>query len=160
MVPLIDTDFRATNVVVDLKTNKPVLKSGVRKAEVVELRKLLAHWNIHTHTDSNIFDVQLENEVRRFQRRVFLKEDGVVGPLTWHALYTGCPINMPVLSMGSSGAEVVQLQRSLKVAGIYLGLLDGMFGSQTDQAVRAFQRRKGLVVDGVVGTSTWRALSR
>lgn len=160
MVPLVDTDLRNTKVAADLKTNKPVLKNGTRKLEVLELRKLLAHWNIYTNTDSSIFDAQLENAVRSFQRRVFLREDGVVGPLTWHALHTGSPINMPVLKIGCSGSEVKQLQRSLRAIGIHLDLVDGTFGSMTDKAVRAFQRRKGLVVDGVVGPSTWRALSR
>jgi peptidoglycan hydrolase-like protein with peptidoglycan-binding domain len=36
--------------------------------------------------------------------------------------------------------------------------VDGIFGAKTDDAVRAFQRQKGLAVDGIVGSNTWSAL--
>ncbi len=160
MVPSTDTDLCNSKVTVDLKVNKPVLQKGCRKIEVLELRKLLAHWNIYTGACSHIFDELLDSAVRKFQRRVFLKEDGIVGPLTWQALYTGSPINMPELKIGAFGDEVTQLQLALKAAGIEVGVVDGVFGPLTEKAVRNFQRRKGLVVDGIVGLSTWRTLSK
>src|SRR5215203_4134941 len=57
-----------------------------------------------------------------------------------------------VLEEGDAGARVAQLQQLLGADA------DGIFGPRTASAVRAFQARSGLAVDGVVGASTWRAL--
>lgn len=160
MFPSVAADLANTKVTTDLKFNKPVLKKGFRKVEVLELRKLLAHWNVDIDSGSNVFDAPLETAVKKFQRRVFLQADGVVGPCTWHALHTGSPTDMPVLKLGSKGDAVKQLQITLNSAGIDLTEVDGNFGLPTEIAVRTFQRRKGLVVDGVVDCATWRALSR
>ncbi|MGI6542698.1 MAG: spore cortex-lytic enzyme [Limnochordia bacterium] len=64
----------------------------------------------------------------------------------------------PVLYWGSSGAAVRTLQQRLSQWGYYRGGIDGVFGAQTSEAVRLFQSRNGLPVDGVVGTATWQAL--
>ncbi len=50
------------------------------------------------------------------------------------------------------------IQQALKNAGYYQGGIDGKVGSQTRQAVQAFQRDNGLGVDGVVGRQTWSKL--
>lgn len=62
------------------------------------------------------------------------------------------------LSIGSRGDSVRTLQRNLERAGFSPGGVDGVFGRHTDQSVRAFQRAKGLQVDGQVGPLTLRAL--
>lgn len=59
---------------------------------------------------------------------------------------------------GSSGAEVKQIQTKLKNWGYYKGNVDGIFGSQTLKAVKDFQRKNGLAVDGIVGKKTLAAL--
>jgi hypothetical protein len=56
------------------------------------------------------------------------------------------------LQVGSQGDLVVQVQRVLHVDA------DGIFGVQTDAAVRSYQRAKGLDVDGIVGLATWGSL--
>ena len=58
----------------------------------------------------------------------------------------------------SEGDLVITLQKKLKNWGYYFGSVDGIFGSQTEEAVRYFQRKNGLAVDGVVGPDTARAL--
>lgn len=63
-----------------------------------------------------------------------------------------------VLQQGSRGSDVTTLQRKLKNWGYYSGSVDGIFGSQTREAVRYFQRKNGLVVDGIVGKKTLAAL--
>ena len=63
-----------------------------------------------------------------------------------------------VYKKGSSGATVTEIQTRLKNWGYYSGSVDGIFGSQTEQAVRFFQRKNGLAVDGVVGNATLAAL--
>ena len=59
---------------------------------------------------------------------------------------------------GSSGEEVKQIQTKLKQWGYYTGSVDGIFGSKTYQAVRKFQAKNGLTVDGIVGSQTLAAL--
>ena len=59
---------------------------------------------------------------------------------------------------GSSGQEVVQIQQRLRNWGYYKGSVDGSYGYQTYQAVRSFQSKNGLRVDGVAGPETLAAL--
>lgn len=59
---------------------------------------------------------------------------------------------------GSSGSMVTQIQQKLRDWGYYKGSVDGVFGSRTEKAVIAFQKRNGLTADGVVGSSTLSAL--
>lgn len=63
------------------------------------------------------------------------------------------------LSLGSAGQAVRDLQGLLNVHGGFNLIVDGAFGPQTDQAVRAYQYAHALEVDGVVGTFTWSALN-
>ena len=63
----------------------------------------------------------------------------------------------PTLRRGSKGDAVKELQTLLASHGSSL-TIDGIFGSGTLSAVKAFQKRMGLVVDGVVGPKTWKAL--
>src|SRR5829696_2456853 len=64
----------------------------------------------------------------------------------------------PTLQQGSSGEAVKELQRALKRAGFDPGPIDGDFEPVTAAAVRSFQAARGLVVVGIVGPQTWRAL--
>lgn len=59
---------------------------------------------------------------------------------------------------GSSGREVTEIQKRLKAWGYYKGVVDGKYGYQTYQAVRYFQSKNGLKVDGVAGKATLYAL--
>ena len=67
--------------------------------------------------------------------------------------------NLPILDFGSSGVSVKVLQRLLLSNG-YAVRVDGVFGALTESAVKAFQNRRNLGVDGVVGYSTWRELTK
>ena len=64
----------------------------------------------------------------------------------------------PTLHWGSTGSNVRLVQWKLQSWGYYRGPIDGVFGTQTSQAVRRFQARNGLNADGLVGPSTWAAL--
>lgn len=64
------------------------------------------------------------------------------------------------LRQGDRGGDVVELQKFLQQLGYYGGVLDGIFGSQTTAAVKAFQQKQNLVVDGIAGEQTLTALSR
>ena len=62
------------------------------------------------------------------------------------------------LKRGSISNYVCIAQDDLNTLGFSTGGLDGIFGKLTQNAVIAYQRRKGLVADGIVGCNTWRAL--
>ena len=64
----------------------------------------------------------------------------------------------PQIQMGSRGAYVMIAQDDLNTLGYKTGGLDGIFGSNTQTAVRNYQQNKGLAVDGIVGCNTWRSL--
>jgi peptidoglycan hydrolase-like protein with peptidoglycan-binding domain len=85
----------------------------------------------------------------------------------WHcraahlaALYSEDPVNRPVLKFGSSGEAVTTVQEVLTISQHYRGEIDGEFSTQTEEAVRAFQKSFGIEVDGIVDRETWTALSK
>lgn len=63
-----------------------------------------------------------------------------------------------MLNVGSRGSDVTRLQQTLASRGFNPGGADGVFGPRTKAAVQAFQRSRGLGVDGVVGPNTSRSL--
>lgn len=73
--------------------------------------------------------------------------------------HSGGQTSVMVLRVGSSGASVEALQKLLEAAG-YKVTVDAAFGPGTLEAVKSFQRDKGLTVDGVVGAATWAALKK
>ena len=68
------------------------------------------------------------------------------------------PTAKPVLKLGATGNDVKALQEGLEKLGYECGKIDGIFGTQTMIAVKAFQRDRKLTADGIVGTKTWAAL--
>lgn len=64
---------------------------------------------------------------------------------------------MPTIERGNKGSRVRMLQGLLLAWGYKL-TLDGIFGKNTDKAVRDFQRKYATPVDGKVGPITWNAL--
>ncbi len=105
-----------------------------------------------------------EAAVRGFQRDSGLSVDGVVGPNTWAQLgiETGGDDDdneegYEQVARGSQGEAVSFLQEVLNVVGYDLAV-DGIFGRDTEAAVRAFQAEHGLTADGIVGDNTWGAL--
>ena len=59
---------------------------------------------------------------------------------------------------GSRGSEVRTIQEKLKRWGYYNGSVDGIYGSQTVSAVKKFQQKNGLTVDGIAGKNTLNAM--
>ena len=64
----------------------------------------------------------------------------------------------PLIRQGSRGVYVLIAQDDLNTLGFSTGGLDGIFGARTEEAVRNYQRSRGLGVDGIVGCNTWRSL--
>jgi N-acetylmuramoyl-L-alanine amidase len=72
----------------------------------------------------------------------------VVSPHTSFSFHTG------TLKYGSRGGDVYELQGRLQFIGFYHGSIDGIYGWGTYQAVRTFQSRFGMTVDGIAGPQT------
>jgi N-acetylmuramoyl-L-alanine amidase len=67
-------------------------------------------------------------------------------------------VDFPVLRQGMRGPAVSRLQQRLSRLGFFNGAVDGVFGGETDNAVKSAQANFGLDADGVVGAATWDAL--
>lgn len=70
----------------------------------------------------------------------------------------GTAAGYPIIRRGSISTYVLIAQDDLNTLGFRTWGLDGIFGSQTEQAVRNYQRARGLSVDGIIGCNTWRSL--
>lgn len=77
---------------------------------------------------------------------------GSIGTIA--AMQSGDDSVSTLSKMGSRGDEVRRIQQKLKNWGYYTGSVDGIYGSQTQNAVRKFQRDNGLTVDGIAGPKT------
>jgi peptidoglycan hydrolase-like protein with peptidoglycan-binding domain len=138
----------------------PLVRKGDREHPVRTLQHLLGARD-HAVAVDGIFGPLTEAAVRAFQGEKNLAVDGIVGPRTWAALIV-------TVRQGSRGDAVRGVQEEFRFrdesgdpsSGLQV---DGIFGPRTDAAVRGFQQALSLdypevVVDGIVGPVTWRAL--
>ena len=77
---------------------------------------------------------------------------GIVGSVNGQVAYA------VTYSVGSKGTTVKTIQQKLKNWGYYTGAVDGIYGAKTKEAVKYFQRRNKLTVDGVAGPKTLAAM--
>ena len=137
----------------------PTLSIGSTGPDVRRLQVLFVMTKALEYTDiDGNFGSKTQERVKSFQQGSNLTPDGVVGPLTWKAL--PADPNTPRLASGASGSAVSGLQKGLREYGgpntaTDPGPIDGSFGPRTESAVRAYQTRRGLAADGVVGDQTW-----
>lgn len=147
---------------------------GSRGSEVRTLQQQLKELGYFKRTPTGKFGPLTKAAVIRFQKDAGLTPNGIVDSTTEAALqdrHGGSseavaavpsdhpPSDRPLLRRGSSGSEVRSLQEILTNAGAYTGSINGLFNSQTQAAVKQFQRDNGLSADGIVGPQTWGALS-
>jgi murein L,D-transpeptidase YcbB/YkuD len=128
----------------------PILRSGDCNAAVRVMQYLLEDRGMAVTIDG-IFGPNTETAVKGFQADNGLQQDGIVGELTWSRL-------IRTLQEGSSGAAVKAVQVILSRIVLPLDV-DGIFGPNTESAVKGFQADNSLQQDGIVGPQTWRALA-
>jgi peptidoglycan hydrolase-like protein with peptidoglycan-binding domain len=133
---------------------EPTLERGSEGPDVKDLQEALIALGFKPGEVDGVFGVLTESAVKSFQSWVTVMADGVVGATTWEKLDEADKSD-PTLRNGSRGIAVRGLERRLIAAGFGVDDVDGHFGAQTEAAVRAFQQRYELPVDGVVGQQTW-----
>lgn len=135
----------------------PLLRQGSRNNFVYLLQFILNNSFGYNLSVDGIFGNNTLSAVRDFQSNNGLTVDGLVGNNTWTYLLNLPPY--PLLREGARSSYVRFLQNLLQSKFIPTGNIDGIFGSQTLNAVRSFQQENNLTVDGIVGDNTWNALT-
>ena len=137
-----------------------VLKNGVSGYDVRVLQETLESLGYSVGGVDGHFGPKTEAAVRAFQRAFGIEDDGLVGRVTKTALagLSYSDDTGEVLSVGSIGSEVREVQSHLIEAGFDPGPVDGIFGPLTLSGVITFQKDRRLRVDGLVGPKTKAAL--
>jgi peptidoglycan hydrolase-like protein with peptidoglycan-binding domain len=130
----------------------PVVALGAKGERVIAIQYLL-NQQIGAHLAiDGVFGKNTEAAVKAFQKKFKLAVDGKVGPATWPKLVI-------TVRKKDKGSAVSAVQHNLKFSYGFTSLaVDGAFGSKTEKAVKDFQKRFKLAVDGIVGLVTWNAL--
>ncbi|MFC7391769.1 peptidoglycan-binding protein [Scopulibacillus cellulosilyticus] len=138
------------------------LYPGTNNKNVAELQHTLKDNGYFKNSDvTGYYGTITENAVKAFQKDHHISVDGIAGPNTYKALDSNNESNnlgKDLLVNGSRGQHVSLLQDKLQRLGYYKGNVDGIFGTLTETAVKAFQSANGLSVDGMVGPNTRAAL--
>ena len=152
------------------------MRSGDTGYQVAALQEALKSLGYYTAQITGSYDTATFVAVKRFQEDKHLTVDGVAGPKVLAALNpvidptqapeiqviasataTPAPItadNVVVLRRGTRGLAVTRLQERLVSLGYYSITPDGIYDADDIAAVRAFQQKSGLTVDGVAGLET------
>ena len=136
------------------------MSTGLRRGDhgpaVAEIRSRLAYLALCGDVaagDPFDFDDELDRAVRSFQQERGITVDGIVGPHTFRRLeearwQLGDRVLSYVPGHLMAGDDVTELQRRLNTLGFAAGRTDGLFGVQTDAALREFQKGVGVTADG------------
>ena len=118
----------------------PVLRNESTGYDVTLIQRLLNNAGYGYLVEDGVFGVRTDTAVKQFQKDRNLTVDGIVGSQTLEALLP------PTIGWGSSSDDVERLQMILNEMGYSL-VVDGIFGSNTEAAVKEFQ--KNMPLEGV-----------
>ncbi len=183
----IRTDVPVENITASLPSRPLQLGSSGDDVRSVQLRlnRISANYPAipKIYPVNGIFGQETEDAVRVFQQTFNLDDDGIVGKATWYKIqfiYNGVKRLSELDSEGLSIEDIsLQFPEELKIGDSSLGVrvvqyflaylslfnntiptpaVDGIFGSETENAVRAFQQDIGLPITGIVNEETYLAL--
>ena len=148
---------------------KRILRPGMSGLDVQYVQDRLKELDYYTGASDGQYGSGTEAAVKAFQTNNGLKADGKVGAKTSQVLFSSgalgseeampdTPTDDRTLREGMEGDDVLAVQIRLTSLGYYAGKLDGVYGSGTIAAMKAFQGRNKLTVDGVCGPNTVRVL--
>ncbi len=130
----------------------PVVGPGAKGERVFAIQYLLNQQIKAGLATDGIYGTKTTAAVKAFQKKVKLPVDGIVGPMTWPKLVI-------TVKSGSKGPAVSAVQHNLRFAyGFKTLAVNGVFGSATLAAVKAFQKRFKLTQTGIVNKTVWNAL--
>ena len=126
---------------------------------VLDVQQFLANNGFNPGPIDGQTGSKTKNAVIEFQKENNLLADGIVGNKTKNAMraYTGCKSQNVCIARDNSNAKldsVADIQTYLANNGFNPGIIDGEVGSYTKEAIKAFQRKVGLIPDGVAGNRT------
>ena len=133
----------------------------MRGRDVRDLQRALSRIGVPVQADG-FYGSDTRAAVKWFQRKEGLRADGMVGAGTWSAVNDRLTSETETRVIRfknppMKGPDVRKVQEALRHAGHSLRV-DGTFGSNTQSAIKRFQRLQGLRADGVVGHATRNAL--
>jgi len=135
-----------------MASGEKTLRFGDSGSEVRAMQSALKALNFTVSVDG-VFGEETLAAVKLYQLHSVMKVDGVAGPVTLEKLYADTASRDGVLRPGSRGDEVRRMQQALKDLYYPVGA-DGVFGPDTLIALKAFQARNGLRMDGAAGPNT------
>lgn len=143
------------------------LKLNSQGTKVSQLQTDLKQLGYYYAEITGNFGAKTEAAVKAFQKAKGLTADGVAGTKTLNAIAAAVDkaggsssgSSSTNMKLGSTGAAVSALQQNLTTLGYYYGDVTGHYGNLTQQAVKKFQKAKGLTQDGVASTATLNAIT-
>ena len=143
------------------------LKLNSQGTKVSQLQTDLKQLGYYYAEITGNFGAKTEAAVKAFQKAKGLAADGVAGTKTLNAIAAAVDkaggsssgSSSTNMKLGSTGAAVSALQQNLTTLGYYYGDVTGHYGNLTQQAVKKFQKAKGLTQDGVASTATLNAIT-
>lgn len=144
---------------------QPCLQQGDEGDAVLDVQaRLVALGYPIAAAERGCFGPQTESAVKAFQIRRGLNPDGIVERHTWRELVeSGWTLGSRMLYLRRPmmrGDDIRDLQRRLNALGFDAGKEDGIFGQDTESAVKEFQRNVALLSDGIAGHGTVDELHR
>lgn len=176
------------NLQAELKEKEIIGYTSGNNPKVEEIQDILKYGGFKPGPVDGRLGSQTRMAIRKFQKSKGLKVTGRIDSITLSALNKKQESKKPIPGMISkihlpsvevSEAEnkldiqdeiishrlkskdrIEKIQQALKNAEFYKGDIDGKIGLKTKSAIKAFQKSKGLITDGVVGQKTWNELSK
>ncbi len=142
-----------------VQKEKGAFNVGDRGHEVATLQHKLKRLGYLDGEADGIYGNQTAQAVKDFQKEEYFSASGKADKKTLTRLSEVFANETNELAPGARGKRVVRLQNRLLLHGYDPGLVDGVYGGSTEQAVKALQKEHGLPQTGMAGEEVWDALS-